>query len=374
MINFSPNFLMFSTRQKGAVTLFMTIILLVLSTLIVIYAARFGITQGQMISNLNRSTQAFEAADAGIEYAINYLQQNNAAILANPVSGFIPSYSDSNTTNVVLANNSRYTFTYANPVANNYNLIEITSTGTSDDNTATRVLKQRVQFGSSLVSAPNVPVTTKGSLSLGGSSTITNTYTNSTVQAGSTVSINGAGKTVLSSGISSTVVITRSDVSQNVSSISTQSQPDFFATYFGVSADTIKNTATNYFSNSTNTNYSSSLNGLQGKSIWIDQTGGSAIINGNTTIGSPTNPVLLIVNGNLDLAGTLTIYGFIYVNGTTTTDILGTVNITGAVISTGNLSISGNTSTVYNPDTLRNLQNQSSMRYYAKVAGSWRDF
>src|SRR3990167_4614051 len=136
--------------QSGATTLIMTLVLLMLSTLIILFAAQYGRLQDKAISNINRSHQAFEAAQAGLEYGVNYLNKFSTAILANPVSGYIPAYSDSNTNNVALANNSRYTITYSNPVAFNYKLIKISSTGTSDDGTSTRTVSQLVKFGSML--------------------------------------------------------------------------------------------------------------------------------------------------------------------------------------------------------------------------------
>src|SRR5262245_10950522 len=111
--------------QMGAAVLIMTIILLSLSTLIILFAADFGVTQGKSIANLNRRTTAMQAADAGLEFGINYLRQNSTTILANPVSGFISAYSDENTNNVSLSNGGKYTIAYANPTANNYNLIRI---------------------------------------------------------------------------------------------------------------------------------------------------------------------------------------------------------------------------------------------------------
>ncbi|OGT45434.1 MAG: hypothetical protein A3E83_00395 [Gammaproteobacteria bacterium RIFCSPHIGHO2_12_FULL_41_20] len=363
-----------SYPQRGAATLVMTVILLVLNTLLIIFAANFGVMQEKTIANQLKNSQAMAAADAGLEFGINYLKQNASTILANPVNGYIQSFSNSSTSNVSLANNSKYTIVYANPIANNYNLIHITSTGVSDDGTATRVVSQSVQFGSMLVNAPDNPLITKGTLSLGGSSKIINMESNSTIISGSTIEINGSAETVLSSGTSSTSSVKGSDVQENVSSIQSMSQNDFFATYFGVSSNTIQSNIAHYYTNNVNTNYNNLLNGLTGTSIWIEQTAGTAELNGTTTVGSADNPVILIVNGDLKLTGSVTIYGFVYVMGTTTTDILGNVTINGSMATADNLEISGSTEIVYSSSVLQNLQNQLSLSYYAKVPGTWKDF
>jgi len=336
-----------------------------LSTLVIIFAANFGVLLDKSSSNFVQNAQAFEAAEAGLEFGINYLQQNSATILANPVNGYIPAYSNSNTSNVALGNGSKYTITYSNPVAYNYKLIQIASTGTSSDGTSTRVVSQQVYFGSLLENPPNSLLVSKGNVSLSGSSELTNTQTNNAVQAGGSVTITGSAQINTSSG---------SGIQSNVSSLSSMSQNDFFASYFGVSMNTVKNNVAHYYSNSSSTDYSRTLNGLNGTSIWIDQTGGTASINGSITLGSASNPVLLIVNGNLSLSGSITIYGLVFVMGTATTTVTGSVQLTGGMISATNMSMTGSTSFTYNSTTFTNLQNQSSMSYYAKVPGSWKDF
>lgn len=361
-------------NQKGAVTLVIAIILIVLSTLIIIFAANQGQMLDKLTGNLSRNMQAFEAAEAGMEFGINYLKVNNSSIIASATSGLI-SYSDANTNNISLANNSKFSVTFSNPVANNFNLITITSTGTSDDGTSTRIIKQNVQFGSLLSQPGNIPLTTKGSVSLAGNATITNMNSNSTINSSSSVTMGGSSQTVTSSG-GSTPNHLSTDITQNNSTLANTSQTDFFANYFGTTNITnIQNKVGHYYTNGSDTNYSSNLNGLTGTSIWIDQTGGTATINGSTTIGSLANPVLLIVNGPLNLSGNVTIYGFIFVNGTTGISTLsGNTQIVGGMATTDTLNITGSISLTFNNTVLQNLQKQSSMMYFAKVPGTWRDF
>lgn len=360
--------------QSGAVTLMMSIILLTAVTLIIIFAASFGVVQQKITTNQYRMNDALSAAEAGMEFGIQYLKQNSATVLASPVSGYISPYSDVNTTNVTLANNSKFTVVYTNPVANNYNLIQITSTGTSADGTATRTVSQQVQFGSYILNTPNVELIGKSTVSLDGNARITNTTTNQTIQAGGGVTLHGSSSTVTSSGGSSGGSI-GSDITQNINSISTQSTSDFFATYFGVPSSTIKGAANYYYNNSSNTNYSTQLNGVSGSIVWIDQTGGTATINGSTTIGSPASPVLMIVNGSLTMSGNVTFYGLIFVSSTTgITTSTGSSSVVGAIITSDAFAMAGSSNLTYDSTTLTNLRSSSSTSYYAKVPGSWRDF
>jgi hypothetical protein len=362
-------------KSWGAATLVLTTIMLVTSTMIVIFAANQGKMLESLTANQTRNKQAMQAALAGAEYGVNYLQQNSATIVANPVSGFI-SYTTGAITNVTLSNNSKYSITYTNPVANNYNLIKITATGVSDDSSATRVVSQLVQFGSMLSSPPTIPLVSKGNLTMSGNASLTNTSNTTTVQLGGTASLSGGANTILNSGTSSTSGNIQSDISQNNSSIADMSQADFFASYFGTQPDAVKNNVQNLYTNSTSTNYSTTLNGMTGTTIWIEQTGGTASISGSTVIGTAANPVLLIVNGNLNISGNVVINGFIFAIGpaSATTTITGNVAITGGLVASDNFTMSGNTGIVYDPTVINNLQNSSSTKYYAKVTGGWKDF
>lgn len=361
-------------HTMGAATLVMALMLVFVSTIIIIFAANFGLMQDKVITNITRNNQAFEAAQAGLEYGVNYLNKRSATILFNPVSGYIQPYSDSNTSNVTLSNNSKYTITYSNPTAYNYKTIKISSTGISDDDTSTRTVSQLVQFGSTLLNIPTKPLFSKGSVSLAASSQIQNDYNNYTIDSASSVSLTDSSQTILNSGTSSTPALLKSDVTENNSILNDMSSADFFSSYFGLSDSLVKSSVGFYYENSTDTNYRTMLSGKTATSIWIDQTAGLATINGFSFIGSSSDPVLLIVNGNNVFTGFVIIYGFLFVNGTITTASGANINIIGGVSSTGDISGPGTFQVYYSPTVLNNLQTQRGMQYYAKIPGSWKDF
>lgn len=369
MINLFPNNK--CTTMRGAATLIITVILLVTSTMIIIFAANQGKILQKLSANQSRNAQAFQAAEAGLEYGLSYLKQNSATILANPSGGYIQPFSNSSTTNVTLANNSKYSIVYTNPIANNYTIIKITSTGVSDDNTSTRIVSQEVAFGSLLATIPSTPITSKGAVSITGNSTIANPSGAIAIASAANVSFGGSGTTVTTLGTGNA-----GSVQQNVNSLSSTSQNDFFATYFGTNTNSVKAKVANYYTSSSNTNYSATLNGMTGTSIWIDQLSGSTTtINGNTTIGSAANPVMLIINGNFAVSGNVVIYGFVYVIGSTGINTLtGNTQIIGGLVTTDALNITGNINVTYNTTVLNNLKNQGAISYYAKIPGSWKDF
>jgi Tfp pilus assembly protein PilX len=326
-------------QQKGAVTLFITIILLVVLTLIILFAAQFSIMQQKIGTNQYRNMQALNAAEAGLEFAIVYLNNNSNIITANPVNGYI-NYgpSDSNITNITFTNNAKFSIVYTNPTANNYLLIEVTSTGTSDDGASVRTVKQKIYGG---ISSLNAAITTKGNLVSSGNVTVTGS---SGIHAGGTVT---------QSGVNSI-----SSIIQNDAVLRNLSSDALFSTVFGATKAEIQAQST-YFSNTSGLDY----NTLTGKN-WINS---SVIVSGEYTIGSPANPVLLVVNGSFIASGRITIYGLMYVTGTVT--VSGAHNFNGGLVSEGAVTMSGVMS-AYNSA----LVNAFTAHTYAKIPGSWKDF
>jgi hypothetical protein len=222
---------------------------------------------------------------------------------------------------------------------------------------------------------PSVPLLSKGSISMSGNGIVSNLFNNNTIQSAQSITLSGSSQTLLQSGIGSITGHIGSDIQQNLSSLQNTSSDDLFATYFGAPANNIKSGFAHYYSNNNNTNYSSTLNGMTGTSVWIDQTNGDAVINGITTIGSVANPVLLVINGNLSMSGSVIIHGFIFVTGTSgITTSLGNITIDGALMTTQNLTISGSSNIIFNPTLLNTLQTIPGIVYFAKVPGSWKDF
>lgn len=326
-------------RERGAATLLLAVIMLSVSTLMIVFAANFGILSTKSVNNMVGQAQAIQAANAGMEYGIVYLQTNKSTITANPIAGFIAyGPSDSSITNVTLANSSKYSITYSNPIANNYNVITIRATGTNSDNTATASMEQKVSAGAPSLKAA---ITTQGNLVTSGNVTITGAYG---VQAGGSVTQSGN--------------VHISSVTQNDTTLKNMSSSALFSSIFGVTQAQMQ-TQSNYYSSSTGINY----NSLTGKN-WINS---SVTIAGNYTIGTPSNPVLLIINGNFTAAGTITINGLVYVTGMTT--MSGNATFNGGVVSQGAVTISGSVG-AYNGSIVGKFTSVS----YSFIPGSWKDF
>lgn len=361
-------------KYRGVSVLLLTVTLLLISMLLILFAAQYSALQQKITSNLYRNQQAFEAAQAGLEAAIPYFKTNYSAIVAGKSGGYLTPYMNSNTQNVTLANGSKYTFVFTNPTANNFNLITITSTGVNADGTSTRVISQQIQSSGTSITAPTVTMTTQGDISLKNSASINNTETNSNIISGGTVSFQNSSQTTISSGVGSNSGHTGSDIQQNNAAIGAMSTTAFFQSIFGASQSTVQSSANYTFTNNQDTNYNS-LNGVTNAVIWINQTGGQAVISNATTIGSPTQPVVLIINGNLDLKNSVTIYGLIFImNSSDTIFEQNSVTINGAIATTGDMQFSNSATLNYKSTVLSALPSIGGTSNYAKVPASWKDF
>lgn len=363
-----------SKKQKGIAVLLLTVTLLVVSMLLVLFAGQYSALQQKITANLYKNQQAFEAAQAGLEAAIPYFEANYTAIVAQKSSGYLTPYTNGSTQNVVLANGSKYSFVYSNPLVNNFQLITITSTGVSADGTATRVVSQQIQTYGSSIPAPTVTMTIQGNINLNNSASINNTQTNANISSGGTVTFNNSAQTTTSAGVSSNRQKIGSDIQQNNTTISNMSSSAFFNSVFGTTQAAVQNAATYTYTNNQDKSYNF-LNNITGSIIWINQTAGTATITNSTTIGSATRPVILIVNGNLDLANSVTIYGLIFImNSTSTSFENNSVTINGAIAATGNFQFANSATLNYNSSVLNALPSITSVSTYGKVPASWKDF
>lgn len=88
------------------------------------------------------------------------------------------------------------------------------------------------------------------------------------------------------------------------------------------------------------------------------------------TLGSPRQPVLLVVNGPVELNASVTLHGLVYLRHTRWADSAG-ATVRGAVIAENDLQADGPTVIHHDAALLQTLRERSGT--FAPVAGSWRD-
>jgi hypothetical protein len=99
---------------------------------------------------------------------------------------------------------------------------------------------------------------------------------------------------------------------------------------------------------------------------------GNLALAGPAVIGTAEHPVVLVVGGTARLSGAVAIHGVIYANAIIWTEASDRARIDGALISETSVRGSGAAQIVYDPQVLARLSRFAGS--FARINGSWRDF
>lgn len=186
-------------RQRGAVTLFVALIALVLITIMTVYTASVGVMDQRMSGNELRHQQAEAAAEAGLNQAVAYFKAQPTFAIATSNLGATAWTTAGNYTDVIpaadlpltLANGATVQWaraihctealvtttcptpkdTAGNAVTTPYNYNVFRAQGVSDDGTGTAAVQQQIAFASNIApggSTPEAPLTAAGIVPMGG--------------------------------------------------------------------------------------------------------------------------------------------------------------------------------------------------------------
>jgi Tfp pilus assembly protein PilX len=358
-------------RQGGAATLLTALVLLIGITLVTLTTSKTVLVETQMAADNYRTAQAVAAANYAMDYGVNYFnnggfdQVNNGTGAAGS-DGVVDAITVPNlasadglqTTTATLTFNNATT-TRCAPTAVTMKNGLITATGFSDDGLASRTITQCVvPLGILRNDGPKQPLVAQGNVALTGNAKIINRYTNTTIWSGDDVSIgssssmatyikNPAAGSLTQAQLLSTdetsntqLVSNRNlgnglDIIDKDPSLGTLVGLDFFKNFFNADsraevkamAEAIGQSYT-AMSNAITTPVKTGL-------IWVE---GNQTMNGGT-IGSLTDPAIVVVNGDLTLGGGATIFGVLYVAGKYTINgtpqVIGCNVVEGTDLSTG---------------------------------------
>jgi len=205
----------------------------------------------------------------------------------------------------------------------------------------------------------NNPVVTSSSPSFPGSTAYTSA--NFVINNSGTTQVDSSGGSLTtSSSVSGGVPNVKADVTQNGALINSS---NLWSTFFTQSQATVQAAANQSYT-------SANISGAHGQTIWVN--GGSGLNIGNgVTIGTPTSPVILIIGaGNLQMQGTATIYGFVYVNSTFELAMQDTAQIIGAVAVNGPVDMNGSAPSITLDPTILSLLNITNSNTTNKYSGN----
>ncbi|MBE9548405.1 MAG: hypothetical protein IMF09_03285 [Proteobacteria bacterium] len=373
-------------KQRGVIALFVTIVMLLLISMVTILTARAVINEQHVSSNLLREKAAYENAEAGLQFAKDYLR-----------SGYDHDGDGAHDTNIMagVAVDPSLPVPTVNLSATPGGLgdehVLITSTGTSDDGLGSRVVYEERLIAPLTGGSAPYPLITRTNVAIGGTGDIRNYETNATVWSGNNATITGAGSTFISDGNNGIQEVSNRttmgvDIVDHDSRLAALSGDEFFSNFFNGSKELIHSQAIELVPGDEAQLDLASFNNNQ--LIWIT---GTTNLNANTTIGCTVDydpssesclgqggeiaPVILIVDGSFRSNGTVDLYGILYVIGDLADSPVwnanGTFNVYGSVIVEEDVNINGTLNITYDSDVLGGFANN---HIASKMSNSWRDF
>ena len=394
-------------REKGMSTLVVVLLLLFVATLVTLYTANSMVREQQVSANQYRSEQALSAANAGLDYALAYYAKAVGPDAIDLVGGttngdgvidllIVPSLSGEGqtvTSNVIITDAVGGTDPFNGPHS-------ITSTGYSDDLTATRTIVIEVDIFGAIPSGglPGFPLIAKGIAASGGNFSIINRFSNATIWTGAITDNIGSAETyvrdptfnytdrsqlisiagvpdpdnVLHASYSQGGI--NSDVIENDDNLKNISADDFFENFMIADKLTVED-----FTVSEGKWFSADsidwpdLVGIRGL-VWVD--GDWSPSGTMPTIGTEEFPMTLIINGSLTTQGggapAIRLIGLLYIIG----DWSSRANfaVQGGVIVEGEVNNVGTPTIVYDENLYDGSLGNPPGGLAAIKNGTWKDW
>jgi len=416
-----------SRHQRGAAALIVTLVLFFVMTLIAAFANRNLVVQQRASSNQVRATQAFEAAEAGIEWTIAML--NNAQpidghcvasgsgtafreryLSANASTGMqVPQTWTSNGTAMALtaacvrsadgwqcscpasgtaaatapgATSPTPAFTIRFAASTQPGTVQVVATGCSDlagecapangSADATAHVQLTLGLVGALATPPTAAMTLKGSLHAGTAAIgLHNTDAGAAgiaVQSGGSIDAPQARLTTAAGGSLAAALVAHD------STLAALSNDRLFVSLFGidkalwqqqpgVATVTCDGNCSGALAQATGT--------AQGhRMVWVD---GDLTIEGPVTLGTPQRPVLIVASGALHFNGAVTLNGLVYGASLEWNNApVGSASVHGAVVAEGGYQGNGAPDLVHDSGVLAALKTGTGS--FARLPGSWKDF
>lgn len=416
--------------QRGAATLIVVSVLFFILALVTAYAGRNLIFEQRISGNNLRATQAFEAAEAGIEFAVaamsggrvdaacqstadvaqNTFRQRHTGWHADGDGKFALNVAQAalRPTCMVLGNNGlqcscpaagppnlvlpvggaavpTFRLQFETPIAQP-GVVRVTARGCSHVGTqcyaaagaaadAEAEVSVLLGLNSALATPPAAAVTARGNVDLnGGAVAISNADVPSagiTIDAGGTLDNAGNARLLSVPGTPGSASVRASDAS-----LGTLNDARLFVSLFGMDRVTYR-TQPAVVPVACNGNCAAAIGAAvsanPGRVIWVE---GDVTFDTAQVLGTAADPVLLVIHGDLTGSANVQLTGVLYLftNGGTTTwnTAAGSTIVNGAVVAEGHLEIVGTPTISFDPAVLRTINlNQGSV---VRIPGSWRDF
>jgi Tfp pilus assembly protein PilX len=422
-------------RQRGAASLLVTMVLLLSTSIVMLYLNRSLTFEQKTSANQMRSTMALEMAEAGMEWATGMLNSAydidaNCTFLATTNISFRRKYVQTNwgngtatATDVAPAtttypgckiNGNTWTcscptvpvsgsataalgtavlpgFTLNFSTTSDPEAVRIIVTGctaqsgactpaTTGNSDATATVSTILKLRPLLRAAPAAPLTCGTSCAVGGSYNVVNQDVSTggiLVNAGTAIT-SGAGTSYTSiPGQPSVNATVENDASLSALSSSdpTCSNSAMFSAYFGSTiAQYAAAPATKTIANCGSASTCGGLVDTAYADGWRSFyfPDGFARNNSSGSLGAASDPVTLVSAAGFDVNGNIDIYGMIFSNSANVNDLgTGTADIHGALVTCAAYNNNGNGTLEYDADVLKGVRRSTGS--LVRVPGSWTD-
>ncbi|MFC0444308.1 hypothetical protein ACFOD1_03245 [Pseudidiomarina halophila] len=366
-------------RNKGFVTVTLTVLLLAIIILVTLYTAKFKAQEQRIMRNHMALMEARMVGDAALEQVIQEIDKDRTN-LDRTFSGEIGGAPYQATIASV---------NYPTTSRGKVNVVEVEIVANSADGSATKRVFQDLVVMSLVRSEPTVPLAIRGASTASGSFEVVANPNGGgdgvplSIWSGEDIDGSGSFSTCNQQeyefGVCGTDTLSENgDFDIDIFDEDPNFPDDLLDFLFGIPEsqwETLRNSAEQQLT---------SCAGLDQNTtgfIWVT---GACSIGANTTIGSPDAPVILIVhNGDLTMGGGAEVNGMVFqfsptddpTHGTYDIKLNGTVVVHGALVMNQAVELSnGNFTIHYDGNLLSQMTTESEFLRVYRVGGSWHDF
>ena len=420
-------------RQRGAATLLVTMILLLSTSIVMLYLNRSILFEQKTSVNQMRSTMALEMAEAGMEWATGMLNdpqdidtacnllsttnisfrrkyvQTKWGAATNPTTDVMPATTtypgckisgNTRTCNcpAVPATGSATAalgsavlpgFTAAFSATSDPEAVRIIVTGctaqdgactpaTIENSDATATISTILKLRPLLRASPASPLTCGGSCGIGGSFNLINQDVATggiLVNAGSSITGNINGLSIPGLPISNALVGNDASLSAISSADPTCSNSSMFSSYFGSTiAQYAASPMTKSVPGCNNANTCANLVDPLYNDGWRSFYFPDGFTRNSSSgdLGTVNDTITIVTPEGFDVNGNINIYGMVFSNSSNLNNLgTGNSNISGALITCAGFASNGNGTLKYDADVLKGVRRSTGS--LVRVPGSWTD-
>jgi hypothetical protein len=346
-----------ASRQDGAATLAVTLMLLFSLGLMMLYTARVAVTEQRIAANDVHARTAFAAAQAGVDRVLAGLVELDRAAVTYDADGWsiVAARAES------LPNGAAYSAEAHNRGLTPFaaDVLRIEARGTAGDGGARRVTLLAA-FDPLLPNVPPAPLLVRGELAPAGDLALENFIRPVAAWVGGAYVPGG----VLDVQLSEPTSCPPDGICADDTRIGALTPEAFLANIFGREPDALRSAARVIECSPCDPSAMTPAGGV----LWLEN-GGAGIMLDSGELGTEEHPVVAVVAGDLEIAGPLHINGLLVVLGDWAGGSAALI-VEGALVVAGDVAGGGPAELRYHAGILDTLQRSGR---YSAVPGSWSD-